>query len=159
MNIPIDEMMEIIDNSLENGYTVAWGADVSDKGFSWKNGVAIIPDVEKAGLEGTEKEKWEALTEKEKSKEAYSFDGPTKEKNITQEMRQLAYDNYMVTDDHGMLIVGTAKDQKGNKYYKIKNSWGNEGHIYDGYFYASESYVRLQTIGIEVNKKSIPKNI
>ncbi|PLX13161.1 MAG: hypothetical protein C0598_04325 [Marinilabiliales bacterium] len=159
MNIPIDEMMEIIDNSLENGYTVAWGADVSDKGFSWKNGVAIIPDVEKAGLEGTEKEKWEALTEKEKSKAAYSFDGPTKEKNITQEMRQLAYDNYMVTDDHGMLIVGTAKDQKGNKYYKIKNSWGNEGHIYDGYFYASESYVRLQTIGIAVNKNSIPKNI
>jgi len=159
MNIPMDEMMEIIDNSLENGYTVAWGADVSDKGFSWKNGVAIIPDIEKSDLEGTEKEKWEALTKKEKAKAAYSFDGPEKEKEITQEMRQQAYDNYTVTDDHGMLIVGAATDQEGNKYYKIKNSWGTEGHIYDGYFYASESYVKLQTLGIAVNKKAIPKGI
>lgn len=159
MNIPMDEMMEIIDNSLENGYTVAWGADVSDKGFSWKNGVAIIPDIEKSDLEGTEKEKWEALTKKEKAKSAFSFDEPVKEKVITQEMRQQTYDNYTVTDDHGMLIVGTATDQEGNKYYKIKNSWGTEGHIYDGYFYASESYVKLQTLGIAVNKKAIPKEI
>lgn len=159
MNIPMDEMMDIIDNSLENGYTVAWGADVSDKGFSWKNGVAVIPDTEKSDLEGTEKEKWEALTKKEKAKAAYSFDGPAEEKTITQEMRQQAYDNYTVTDDHGMLIVGTATDQLGNKYYKIKNSWGTEGHIYNGYFYASEAYVKLQTIGIAVNKKTIPKEI
>ena len=159
MNIPMDEMMEVIDNSLENGYTVAWGADVSDKGFSWKKGVAVIPDLEKGNLEGTEKEKWEALTDKEKKKAAYSFEGPSKEKTITQEMRQESYDNYMVTDDHGMLIVGTATDQEGNKYYKIKNSWGFEGHIYDGYFYASKAFVQLQTIGIAVNKESVPKNI
>ena len=159
MNIPMEEMMDIIDNALENGYTVAWGADVSDKGFSWKKGVAVIPDLEKGNLEGTEKEKWEALTEKEKKKAAYSFDGPAKELNITQEMRQENYDNYKVTDDHGMLIVGTATDQEGNKYYKIKNSWGTDGHINEGYFYASKAYVELQTIGIAVNKEIVPKSI
>jgi bleomycin hydrolase len=82
-----------------------------------------------------------------------------KEVTVTQEMRQQHYDNYMVTDDHGMLIVGTATDQDGNKYYKIKNSWGTDGHIYEGYFYASVAYVQLQTIGIAVHKDAIPKNI
>jgi len=159
MNIPMNEMMETIDNALENGYTVAWGADVSDKGFSWKTGVAVIPDMDKNTLEGTEKEKWEALTTKEKQKAAYSFDGPAKELVITQEMRQENYDNYKVTDDHGMLIVGTATDQEGNKYYKIKNSWGTEGHVYNGYFYASKAFVELQTIGIAVNKSAVPKKI
>ena len=159
MNIPMEEMMTVIDVALENGHTVAWGADVSDKGFSWKNGVAVIPDLDKNNLEGTEKEKWEALTTKEKQKSAFSFDGPSKEKVITQEMRQENYDNYKVTDDHGMLIVGTATDQEGTKYYKIKNSWGAEGHVYNGYFYASKSYVELQTIGIAVNKNAVPKKI
>jgi bleomycin hydrolase len=158
-NVKLDEMMAIIDYSLENGYTVNWGADVSDKGFSWKNGVAIIPDEDKPDLSGTEKERWEALTAKEKQKALYGFDGPVKEKEITPEMRQLHYDNYLVTDDHGMLIVGTAKDQDGNRYYRIKNSWGADGHIYDGYFYASEAYVKLQTIGIAVHKDAIPKEI
>ncbi len=158
-NVHLNEMMEIIDNALENGYSVGWGADVSDKGFSWKNGVAIIPDEEKPDLTGTEKERWEALTEKEKRKALYSFDGPVKEKEITPEMRQQHYDNYLVTDDHGMLIVGIAKDQDGNKYYKVKNSWGTEGTKYDGYFYASEAFVRLQTIGIAVHKDAIPKQI
>ena len=121
-NVQLDEMMAIIDNALENGYTVNWGADVSDKGFSWKKGIAIIPDEEKTDLGGTEKEKWEALTEKEKKESLYSFDEPVKEKEITPEMRQKHYDNYLVTDDHGMLLVGTATDQDGNKYYKVKNS-------------------------------------
>ncbi len=158
-NIQLDEMMSTIDNALENGYTVNWGADVSDKGFSWKNGVAVIPDDDKPDLSGTEKEKWESLTAKEKQKAMYAFDGPVKEKNITPEMRQQHYDNYMVTDDHGMLIVGTATDQEGNKYYKIKNSWGTDGHIYDGYFYASAAFVKLQTVGICVHVDAIPKGI
>lgn len=158
-NVQLDEMMQTIDNALENGYTIAWGADVSDKGFSWKNGVAIIPDVEKSDLSGTEKEKWETLTKKEKTKAMFSFDGPTKEKEITPEMRQLAYDNYTVTDDHGMLIVGRAKDQAGNVFYKIKNSWGTDDHIYDGYFYASEAFIKLQTIGIAVHIDAVPKKI
>jgi len=158
-NVHLDEMMNTIDNALENGYTVNWGADVSDKGFAWKKGVAIIPAEEKPDLSGTEKEKWETLTKKEKQKAMYAFEGPVAEKIITPEMRQEHYDNYLVTDDHGMLIVGTAVDQEGNKFYKIKNSWGTEGHIYDGYFYASRAFVELQTIGIAVHKDAIPRKI
>lgn len=158
-NVPLDDMMEIIDASLEKGHTVAWGADVSEKGFSWKNGIAVVPDEEKTDLSGTEKEKWEKLTSKEKREMLYSFDEPVNEKEITQELRQEGFDNYTTTDDHGMEIVGTAKDQNGNKYYIVKNSWGTEGHIYDGYFYASEAFVRYKTIDVMVNKNAIPKRI
>jgi len=158
-NLPLDEMMAVIDNSLEKGHTVAWGADVSEKGFSWSNGIAVVPDDDKNDLSGTEKEKWEKLTKKEKSEMLFSFDEPAKEKVITQELRQKDFDNYSTTDDHGMEIVGTANDQNGGKYYIIKNSWGTEGHIYDGYFYASEAFVRFKTIDIMVNKNTIPKKI
>jgi bleomycin hydrolase len=158
-NVPLDEMMEIIDNSLNEGHTVAWGADVSEKGFSWKNGVAVVPDTDKTDLSGTEKEKWENLTSKERSASLYSFDEPVAEKEITQELRQEAYDNYTTTDDHGMEIVGVAKDQNGSKYYIVKNSWGTEDHIYDGFFYASEAFVRYKTIDIMVNKNTIPKSL
>jgi bleomycin hydrolase len=156
-NVPLDEMMEIIDNSLNEGHTVAWGADVSEKGFSWKDGVAVVPDADKTDLSGTEKEKWENLTSKERSASLYKFDKPVAEKEITQELRQEAYDNYTTTDDHGMEIIGVAKDQNGSKYYIVKNSWGTEGHIYDGFFYASEAFVRYKTIDIMVNKNTVPK--
>lgn len=158
-NVPLDEMMEVIDYAIENGYTVAWGSDVSEKGFSWKDGVAVVPDEELTDLSGTEKERWEKLTDKEKEKALYSFDGPVKEKEITQEMRQKEFDNYLTQDDHGMHIVGTAKDQEGNLYYKVKNSWGTEDHIYDGYFYASDAFVRLKTIDIMVHKDAVPDAI
>lgn len=158
-NIPMDEMMEVIDNALENGYSIGWGSDVSEKGFSWKNGVAIVPNEELDDLSGTEKEKWEKLTDKEKKAALYSFTEPVKEKTITQEMRQIEFDNYNTTDDHGMQITGIAEDQNGNRFYKVKNSWGTAGHIYDGYFFASKSFVQLKTIDIVVHKDAIPKNI
>ncbi len=158
-NVPEDEMMDVINYSIENGYTVAWGADVSEKGFSWKNGVAIVPEDDRNDLSGTEKEKWEKLTKKEREDALYKFDGPVKEKTITQEMRQAEFDNYQTTDDHGMLLTGTAKDQDGNLYYKVKNSWGDSNHKYDGYFFASEAFVKLKTIDIMIHKDAIPKNI
>jgi bleomycin hydrolase len=158
-NVPLEEMMKIIDNAIENGYTVAWGSDISEKGFSWENGVAIIPDENLSDLSGTEKEKWEKLTPKEKEKAMYTFEGPVKEKNITQEMRQEEFDNFSTTDDHGMLITGIAHDQQGNKYYKVKNSWGDNNQIYNGYFFASKAFVELKTIDIMVHKNSIPASI
>ncbi len=157
-NLPLDEMMKIIDNAINSGYTLAWGADVSEKGFSWKNGVAVIPDEEKPDLQGSERDKWEKLTEREKAAQLYTFDKPVKEKIITQEMRQKAFDNYQTTDDHGMEICGIAKDQNGNKFYIVKNSWSTDGK-YEGYFYASEAFVRYKTMNIMIHKDATPKDI
>lgn len=158
-NLPLDEFMEVIDNAVNTGYTVAWGADVSEKGFSTsRQGVAVVPDVDKAEMSDAEIAKWESLSDKEKSAELYKLDKPGKEKEITQVMRQVDFDDYETTDDHGMLIVGTAKDQDGNLYYKVKNSWGDYNK-YDGLFYASKPYVEYKTISIMVHKDAIPKAI
>jgi bleomycin hydrolase len=158
-NLPLNELLEVIHNSIENGYTVAWGADVSEKGFSWKNGVAVVPDKNSPEMAGLETAKWEKMSDADKDKLLYKFDKPLPEKKITQEERQLEFDNYQTTDDHGMLITGTAKDQNGNSYFLVKNSWGLEGSPYKGYFYASEPYVQLKTMDIMVNKNAIPKEI
>jgi len=158
-NVPLADLISIIDNSVDKGYTVAWGADVSEKGFSWKNGVAIVPDRNATELAGLEQGKWSKMTDTEKDKLLYKFDKPVPEKKITQEMRQVEFDNYQTTDDHGMHITGTAKDQNGNKYYIVKNSWGLEDHKYKGYFYASEPYVMLKTMDIMVNRNAIPHDI
>ncbi|MCX6282942.1 MAG: aminopeptidase [Bacteroidetes bacterium] len=158
-NVPVNDLIAIIDNSIQNGYTIVWGADVSEKGFSWKNGVAIVPDKNAPELAGMEQAKWEKMTDAEKDKLLYKFDKPVPEKKITQELRQTEFDNYQTTDDHGMHITGIAKDQNGNKYYIVKNSWGLDDHKYKGYFYASEAYVMLKTMDIMVNKNAIPKEI
>lgn len=157
-NLPIDEFGQIFDSAVENGYTVAWASDVSDKGFSYKNGVAVVPDVNMNDMSESDKAKWISLSSKEKETQLYTFDKPCFEKTITQELRQQAFDNFQTTDDHGMLIVGTAKDQNGKVYFKIKNSWGIDGK-YNGYFYASKAFILYKTTSIMVNKNSIPKSI
>ncbi|HKL38162.1 MAG TPA: C1 family peptidase [Bacteroidales bacterium] len=158
-NLPVDELMEVMYNSVEQGYTIAWASDVSEKGFSWKNGVAVVPEKDLENLQGTEKSRWEDLTEEERQKMLYSFNGPVPEKTITQEMRQEAFNNWNTTDDHGMHITGIAKDQNGKKYFIVKNSWAGEDHIYDGYFYASDAFVRYKTMDIMVHKDAIPEDI
>lgn len=158
-NLPMNEMMEVIDHAIMNGYSIGWGADVSEKGFSWKNGIAIVPDEDKPELAGMESEKWDAMGSKEKKKLLYSFDEPVAEKEITQEMRQEQFDNYKTTDDHGMLIVAIVKDQRGEKFYKVKNSWSTNGSPYDGYFYASAQFVALKTIDFMVHKDGVPATL
>lgn len=143
-NLPLDEMMQVIDNSVNNGYTVAWASDMSDRGFSMKEGVAIIPE-----------KNWTDMTDAER---LAAFSGPHPEKVINQELRQKEFDNYTTTDDHGMHIVGIATDQMGNSYYKVKNSWGVMGK-YDGFIYVSKPYVALRTTNIMVNKAAIPTAI
>jgi len=158
-NVPVDELIQVVDNSINSGYTVVWGADVSEKGFSWKNGVAVVPDKNATEVAGMESGKWSKMSDNEKNKMLYKFEKPLPEKKITQEMRQAEFDNYQTTDDHGMHLTGIAKDQNGTKYYYVKNSWGLDDAIYKGYFYASESYVRLKTMDIMVNKNAIPKEL
>ena len=157
-NVPLDEFMQIIDNSLEKGYTISWGTDVSEKGFSRTKGLGIVPEADLEGMQGTEAEKWGKLTQKEKDEALYKFDKPGRERTVTQELRQKGYDNYETTDDHGMQIVGTATDQNGTPYYKVKNSWNTTGP-YDGYWYFSRPFVAYKTMTVLVNKNAVPKAI
>ena len=151
-NLPIEELMEVMYNAVENGYTIAWGADVSEKGFT-RNGLATVPDFENKVTAGSDQERWVGKSETGKEDSA-----PAEEKVITQEMRQLAYDNKETTDDHGMHIYGLAKDQNGNPYFIVKNSWGKAGD-YEGIWYASDAYVRYKTLNIIVHKDALPKSI
>lgn len=158
-NVPLNELDEIIDNAVNSGYPVAWAADVSEKGFATsKKGVAVVPVVDKANMTDAEITKWEKLSDKEKDEELYKLSKPGPEKTISQELRQVDFDDYQTTDDHGMVIIGTAKDQNGKLYYKVKNSWGNYND-YNGFFYASKPYVEFKTMSIMVHKDAIPKNI
>jgi len=155
-NLPLDELMSVFDHSINNGYTVAWGADVSEKGFS-REGIAVAPDVNLAEMSGSDQARWVGLSQAEKDKELYK-DQPGYEKNVTQQERQVAFDNYQTTDDHGMLIYGIATDQHGTKYYMVKNSWGETGK-YKGFWYASEAFTKYKTMNIVVHKNAIPAAI
>ena len=158
-NVPVNELEEIIDYSLENGFTVAWAADVSEKGFATSNkGVAVLPAVPSAEMSEADISKWKSLPEKEKERELYKLNNPVVEMEVTQEMRQLAFDNYETTDDHGLHIIGTAKNQEGKVFYKVKNSWGDYNE-YDGYFYASKPYVSCKTMSVMVHKDGIPQHV
>jgi aminopeptidase C len=152
-NLPLDEFMSVFDYSIDHGYTIAWGSDVSEKGFS-REGVATVPDVNLAEMSGSDQARWLGLPQKDRDAELYK-NKPGYEKPITQALRQQAYDNYETTDDHGMVIYGIANDQLGTKYYMVKNSWGETGK-YKGFFYASETFVKYKTMNIVVHKNAIP---
>jgi len=143
-NLPVDELIQVIDNAVTSGYTVGWSSDMSDKGFSMKQGVAIIPE-----------KNWNEMTEDEALK---AFNGPHPEKVITQAIRQKEFDNFSTTDDHGMHIIGLATDQSGNTFYKVKNSWGITGK-YDGFIFVSKPFVMMRTTNIMVNRNAIPAAI
>ena len=153
-NLPIDELMQLFDNAIMEGYTIAWGSDVSEKGFT-RMGTAVLPE-EGAGtdLQGSDMAKWLNLSEEEKK----NTPKPTTQRWVSQEERQLAYDNWETTDDHGMQIYGIAKDQNGTEYYMVKNSWGEAG-TYKGIWYASKAFVRYKTMNIIVHKDALPKDI
>ena len=155
-NLPIDELMQVFDNAIDKGYTIAWGSDVSEDGFT-RNGLAVMPDLEKGQeLGGSDMARWLKMSAAEKKGE--SITRPMPQKWCTQEERQLGYDNWETTDDHGMLIYGKAKDQQGTEYYLVKNSWGKAGK-YEGIWYASKAFVRYKTMNIVVHKDALPKDI
>lgn len=158
-NVTMDDLVEIINFSLENGYTVCWDGDVSDRGFSHANNLAIIPEMQPVSNEGTEMEKWQKMSDKEKNELIYNFREIRQEKVITQEMRQQAFENYQSTDDHLMHIVGKVKDQTGKEYFVVKNSWADKSNKTGGYVYMSEAYVRLNTLALLVHKNAIPPYI
>lgn len=157
-NLPIDELMQVFENAINTGYTIAWGADVSEKGFT-RNGIGAIPDIESMERSGSDQDRWLGLSTSEKDAEIKKMmEKPCKELEITQEMRQEAYDNYETTDDHGMQIYGIAKDQTGKKFYMIKNSWGTDNK-YKGTWYISENFVKYKTMNIVVHKDALPQAI
>ena len=157
-NLPMEEMMQVVDATLEAGHPVAWGTDVSEKGFVGRKAIGIIPEEADKNMVGSDAERWGKLSASEKEAEIYSMKEPVKEKTITQQMRQEAYDNYQTTDDHGMVIVGTAVDQKGNPFYKVQNSWG-DGSPYKGFYYFSRPFVEYKTMDVMVHKNFVPKEI
>lgn len=156
-NLPIDELVEVMDDAIKSDFSLAWASDVSEKGFSFRDGLAIVPaegvSISKKGKDN------QNFSDAGAEKESSAFDSPQNEKEITQEMRQTAFDNFETTDDHGMHITGIVKDQNGTKYYIVKNSWGTDYNDCDGYFYASEAFVRYKTMDILIHKDALTKKM
>jgi len=159
-NVGLDELIAIMDNALNKGYTIAWDGDVSEKGFSHVNGVAINPEVASIeSFEGTDRARFENLNIEQRLAEVYKFEKPFPEIKVTPEIRQAGYESFVTTDDHLMHVTGIVKDQNGTKYYITKNSWGTERNTFGGYLNMSESFVRAKTIAIMVHKDAIPTDI
>ena len=157
-NVPIDDLCKIIDNAIMNGYTVMWGGDVTEDGFTRK-GLGIAYDVKKArSMAGTDADRWFKLSSSEKKNKLGALGINAPEVVPTQEMRQEAFDNWETTDDHGMHIYGIAKDQNGKEYYMVKNSWGTYGD-YNGTWYMTKAFVAYKTMDLIVNKNAVPKDI
>ena len=155
----MDEMMQIIDNAVEQGYTIAWGGDVSEDGFT-RQGLAYAVDSKKTqqSLQGSDMAKWLKMTATKKRSIIDSLGCTVPEIIATQEMRQERFDNWELTDDHGMLIYGTAKDQNGKEYYMVKNSWGETGE-YKGTWYMTKTFIAANTMDFLINKNAIPAEI
>lgn len=157
-NVPIEDLTKIIDNAIMNGYTVAWGGDVTEDGFT-RQGLAIAYDIKKVrSMAGTDADRWFKLSKDEKKEKFDSLGVNAPEIVPTQEMRQEAFDNWETTDDHGMHIYGIAKDQNGKEYYMVKNSWGKYGD-YKGIWYMTKNFVAYKTMDFMVNKNAVPKDI
>ncbi len=158
-NVPLDELIEIIDYSFSNGYTVNWDGDVSESGFSHSNGYAILPSLPSGDKPVmTDRARLERAPGQQPAAQALPA-GPGPEVNVTQELRQAGYESFTTTDDHLMHLTGIVKDQNGTKYYKTKNSWGTERNAFGGYLNMSENYVKAKTLFIMVHKNSIPPEI
>ena len=155
LNLELDDLMKIIDNAIANGYTVLWGGDVSEDGFT-RDGLAVWPDMEAPEAPGQDQARWLKLDRKSKGLELTKK--PLPQKKVTAESRQRGYDNFETTDDHGMHIFGIAKDQKGNKYYMVKNSWGVTGK-YNGIWYMTPEFCAAKTMNYVVNKNAVPKDL
>ncbi len=156
-NLPIDELTEVMEHALMNGHTFAWGADVSEKGFAFREGLAILPEDESTiQVKGRDNVHF---SDAGAEKVSNAFEEPVKQRTVTQSMRQEQFDNWQTTDDHGMQITGLVKDQNGDKYFTVKNSWGTGHNDLGGYFLASEAYVRLKTMNIFIHKDALPKGI
>lgn len=155
-NLPVEELMEVMEYAIMEGYTIAWASDVSEAGFS-RDGIAIVPDEHAVENAGSDQARWLGLSSRERDANLRMRVGSEflAEKQITQEMRQHSFNDYSTTDDHGMQIYGIAKDQKGNKFYMIKNSWGDTGP-YKGLWYASDPFVRYKTLSIVLHKDALP---
>ena len=155
-NLPLDEFMEVMESALMQGYTFAWGADVSEKGFGYRDALAILPEdestIKKSGKDS------KRYNEAGAERISNAFNSPVKEKLISQKDRQIAFDNQETTDDHGMHVTGLVEDQNGTKYFVVKNSWG-ESNEKDGYFFASFPYVRYKTLNIQVHKDVLSKDL
>lgn len=159
-NLPLDELMEAIDHALNNGYTVCWDGDVSEQGFSYRNGIAINPQVEDVkDYSTTDRARFEKMPKHQRLDEVFKFEHPYPEIEVTPELRQEGYEKFVTTDDHLMHITGIAKDQNGTQYYITKNSWGAESNKSGGYLNMSESYVRAKTISVMMHRESLPKEL
>lgn len=156
-NLPIEEVEKVIDNAIEQGYTIAWGGDVSEDGFT-RQGLALLYDAENADQTGSDMAHWLKLSATEKMNKIKELGVNLVESEVTQEKRQEEYDNWTLTDDHGMLIYGIAKDQTGREYYMVKNSWGVTGE-YDGTWYMSKNFILAKLMDFMINKNAIPKDI
>lgn len=154
-NLPLDELMDVLDKAIDKGYTFSWGSDVSEAGFS-RNGLAVVPDVDLKEMSDAEIAKWVKMPKSQQTAELLKK--PGKEKEITQELRQIEFDNQLTTDDHGMHVIGKAVDQIGNKYFIVKNSWGSYNQ-YNGYLYASYPFVAYKTTSVMIHKDALPKEL